>query len=696
MLLPGGKKAASDEVLKRTLTDFLQGYQALPKPAKPDILANRYRIELGTPLPELNSSTGRAFAVTDLTDDKAKLYALLCAPGSVQRHRAIKLATGFEHPNVISLRASGAVLLSQGGTEQFALVYTRPEGKKLSDLIASLNDTIGDKFISKNILSPLADAIEALSALGITHGSIRADNIYYGAYPMLGDFLSEPCGFSQPFYYEPLERIQCAASARGDGDASNDYYALAVLAVILLYGTQHLSAYTPDTLVRRILRESPYAALLRGKEPPELLSDFLRGMFSPNIHERWNHKNLRQWAEGKRSNIMLPAVMPESQRPLEINGNQAFTRREAAHMLSLNWQQSLDFLRTESLSQWATLGLRDKDLAELFKRTRKQAQETTVKTELQLSEQLLRLLVLLDPNGPIRLDTLTFHFDGLDAYCAELYEKQSTPQLRLIAKFIEHSMTSYWLDEQRSKPDYVMPEPMNDISVKLDRMRLFIRNTGLGFGMERLLYELNPDMPCRSPMLTGSHVTTLPQLLAELDRVAPKYFKEQDPLDLHIAAFIAHRTGTVHDVKLQELIPHPSLATHKSLMALRFMSMAQARCGTQQFPALSQWLAYRILPALDIIKSRSLRAHIKNFMVDRAAQGYTQNLAELLIHSNYAISDVSGFNRAKETYQYNVKRIAQYQSEPMVELASQRLGHSIAAFFSYFAFAVVAYRTWMM
>ncbi len=57
--------------------------------------------------------------------------------------------------------------------------------------------------------------------------------------------------------------------------------------------------------------------------------------------------------------------------------------------------------------------------------------------------------------------------------------------------------------------------------MKLERLRSIIRNAGLGFGIERMLYDLNPDMPCQSPLFAQWHVATLPALLKQLDRLAP-------------------------------------------------------------------------------------------------------------------------------------------------------------------------------
>lgn len=691
-----GAKDVDDQQLTSSLVDYLQHYTPPAPNITKDILSGRYKVEVNSPLPELNTKTARAYVAVDLMDSNKSMYALVCQHGTVQRHRAIQLLKGIEHPNLITLVVSGIVTLSQPDEERFVLFYIRPKGQKLSELLANLKSQLNENFISKNILGPVISAIGQLAELGLAHGAIRPDNIFYGEYPVLGDCASEPCGYSQPFYFETIDRMQTAPSAKGEGNIAQDYYALAILTLYLLYGPNHFSGFTQESLTRRILREGVYATLLRNKEPPELYSDLLRGLLSGNINERWNYRNLKQWIDGKRSNIMLPSQQTESLRPFEFAGTQCSTKKELAHVLYTNWTLTHEMMRTDQLIQWVTISLRSKELAEALKKIKRVLQETNIKNEVQASEQLMRMLLLFDPNGPIRLNNLCFNLDGIDALYIDLYNNKATNELRMLNKFIEHSMSNHWTDIQISGPDYVMPEPINAISLKLDRVRLFIRSTGYGFGNERTIYELNPEMPCLSPLFHNKHAGTVLAVLTHLDRMAPRLYKEQDPIDTHIAAFIANRLGVIHDIKLHELIPHPSLATNSTMLALRLISMAQSKCGDAKFPGLCHWLALRIIPTFSIIKSRSLRSRLKALMLERAKTGYTQLMAELVIHSNYATVDVSGFGRAAQTYQYNIARIEHYRKEEVVEQHSVHLGHMIAMFFTYAVFILALYKSWWL
>ncbi len=686
-------KAMQDSKLTGLINEFLAGY----KPARPttsEALDSRYQIDLNQPLPGFDTKTAIAYAASDSSENAGGLYALICKPGTYQRHSAIKKLIGFEHKHFVTLKAAGVFINPATETEQYALIYTRPPGQKLSELMAGVNGRISESFISRNILSPLITVIGQLAEMGVTHGSVRPDNIYYGEYPILGECLSEPSGLSQPFYFEPLYRMQAHPAAKGDGRVEHDYYAMAILTIYMLYGAGHFAGYTSELLQKKILKDGAYAALMRGKEPPEMFTDLLRGLLSGNINERWNYRNLKQWLEGKRSNIMPPSAPMESARPFEFAGTMAHTRSELAHLMFLNWNQTIDLMRTDRLIQWVILNLRNKDLSETLKRIKKIVSDASVKNQIHVNEQIMKLILLFDPDGPIRIGTLAFFPDGIDSLFNELMHQHATEDLRLVSKFIELSMYMHWSDT-RPTADYIPPDSIKQIQLKLDHIRLFSKNTGYGFSHERILYELNPNLACRSPLCDKKHITTLPGLLVHLDNISASQYRNQEALDLHIAAFIASRVSVLHEIKLHQLIPHPSLATDKNSMALHIISLAQSRCTNLQCPGLAHWLTFRVLPVLDIIRSKTLRAQVKTVALQCAKTGYTQNIAEIIIHSNYAVADMSGFVKAIQTYKDNVRRIAYFKQEDIIENYTHTVSFMMAKSIAYLGFAIIFAHLWL-
>ena len=670
-----------------SLNDFLKHYSpAHIEPAR-DTLDGRWHIELASRLPEFDTRTARAYAATDLLYSQKKLYALVCHPGTYQRHRLIATLKVLRHPNLITLLAAGAVELSQPSEERFVLFYERPAGKKLSELLAETKSELNEAFLIKNIISPIASAIHALSERDLTHGRINLDNIYYHDGPILGECISEPCGYSQPFFYETLERMQALPAAKGEGTSSQDYYALAVLVLHLLYGAGHFAGWNQEMLIRAILRDGNYTALLRDKEHSGPIEEFFRGLLVLNAKDRWDYTHLQQWGDGKRFNVLVPAIVPEAVRPFEHGNIQANTRRELAHVLYGHWAQLPDILSGIQLVQWISVSLRNKTLSEGVNRINASLKDISTKNSIQAGEQFMRLLMLFDPEGPIRISPLAMHVDGMDSLYAELAQKQSENDLQLMAKFIELNMINYW-HASRKEIEQSPTVTVNNLLTKLDRLRISIRNTTLGFGLERILYDLNPEMPCLSPLMANYHVTSLQALLKRLDHLAPRLASGQDPIDRHIAAFVASKLNMQHEIKLHELAALPALSANRSMFALKLLAQAQQRSIDTPLPGLTHWIGVRILPALETLRSRTLRKTLISMLMDRIETGSLPYISEMMIDSNYAVADHDGYGRAVRTYSANTVEIAALRRNEGIEEKSAQLGYSIAKILASAAFVL--------
>ncbi len=687
---PDIQETKNDAHYATLCADFLRHYVP-PQPDKPkDLLEGRYRIELSVPLAEFNTKTAAAYAVTDIHDGSRQLYALICRPGTVQRFSILERLKRFNHPNVLSLVTYGTANLSQPDAERFVLIYERPRGQRLSEIIENAG-VLGEHFLARSLLSPLAYAISELGNIGITHGKINPANIYYQDTPILGEFASEPCGYSQDFYFEPLERMQSHPAGKGNGTPTTDFYALAVLLLYSIYGKQHFSTMSKEYIIGRMFEEGTYYALTRNRQHPERFDDLLRGILSNNPTDRWGWKYIKAWLDGRRMHVLEPPAPTETTRPFEFGNRTARSRRELAHIMFEGWTNIPEAIHNNKIVQWTTVSLRNKTVSENLTRIIKTINELGVKNELQFNEQLMRLILTLDPTGPIRMYPLSMFLDGIDTLCTEFYTTKQEKEFNLLARFVDMNMTSSWMNAQSAQENY---EPSPDIlsaNQKLDKLRVCMRNTGVGFGIERIVYELNPDMPCLSPLLEGRYIDNLTALLMRLDSMAANLSRNTDPLDRHIFAYLAAKLNIQHDIKLLELESIPTLARNRDIIMLRLLATAQHRCGNIQLPGLTHWLASRILPALDAIRGNTNRHMIKKALLNAADTGYTQNMASIVIDSAYSTADTRGFAHAYNLYHNNVKQIAAFRKGVGFEFNSGKLAFTIAKGFAYAALFITFY-----
>ncbi|MDX1975831.1 MAG: hypothetical protein SFT92_09195 [Rickettsiales bacterium] len=664
------------------INERIRNYKPASSTHSIDTLDGRYKIELSERLLEFDTRFAQAFSVTDQLADQRSLYALVCSPGSMIRHDLIPKLKNIDHPHLLKLVSSGTVTLSQPSEERFVILYERPKARKLSVLLDNTKGELSSAFLCKHIIAPITSAIAQLSEIGITHGFIHPNNIYYGDMPVLGDFITEPCGYSQTYYFETLERMQAAPAGKGEATSATDYYALGVLMLYILLGKEHFSTMSRETLSNVILKAGVYNALIRNRDIPEFFFDFFRGVLGQTSSDRWGEKHIKTWLTGKRYNVFLPPAPAEALRPYDIGDLQISSRRELANVLYENWDLIPELVKDGHLSHWVSISLRNKELFDNVNRLSQTILDVSVKNEMQLNEQKMYLILAFDPNGPIRIADLSFHLDGIGSLCAELYTQKADKSLAILTKFIEFNMANYWHELHRGK-DYVMPESLRLTLMRIDKIRTFIRNTGYGFGIERMLYELNPTMPCQSPLLAGYYVNSLPALLSALDQLSHHISRTHDPIDRHIAAFIASKLNIQHEMRMLELEDISAIATNTAVIALKFIAMAQNRAGNQKYPGLANWLALRTFPALDHIKSRSLRTKIKSMLPDIGNLGYSQRLSDVIISSGYAAIDTGGFQQAKATYKQNAKNIISYRTQEHINHHSGILANVISQSISY-------------
>ncbi len=673
---------------------FLRDYTAPAVNKTKDILDDQYQISLSMPLPQFNQGNHRAFAAIDLNDGK-ELTAILCEPASLQRHHIINRMLMLRQPGICSVVAAGVVELSQPAEERFVVFFERLKGTKLSTMIANAQGRIPSNVITSRIIHPLVHAILALQEAGIVHGSINPDNIYYDATgAVLGPCVLEPCGYSQPYYYEPVERMQAHPAAKGEMDNGIDYYALAILVLQIIAGTKMLTRLPPQNLIRAILRQGPFMALTGGADVPEDFFDFLWGMLGSGSNQRWNYRYLKPWMDGKHYNIIPSPPPTEGSKPYECFGTNGHSRREIAHLMRTHWDKVQETLAHHSLAQWILMVLRQKELSELVTRYSKTIIESTMKSEAQRNEHIMRLILSLDEHGPLEYVKISLHVDAIPALFAEFYLKQQKEELQYLTRFIELNLVGAWIELQQIK-EIPIPEPLAQFFTRLDRVRPLLRSHGLGFGPERLLYDLNPDMPCLSPLCRGRHITTLPNLLRHLDRIAPTMATTQDPIDAHIAAFTASKLGITNEIKLYDLSAIPSIAEHKSLIALKLFAVAQHRSGNIDLSGLTHWIAQRILPSMQYIRSNTIRGRTLQMLLDEAIEGRTQLLGDLLLDGEIINVDETGYQKAMGGYKRNADRIEAYKHGLNLDHDSAQMGNIIAKIFAYTALLMSIYNIFM-
>lgn len=174
------------------------------------ILAERYLIDGAAPLPNLDSPCALAYGVNDRENPDVNLFALVCQPGMPVRADAIRKHRSAGIRGVMPIHEWGYVLWEPAKSAVAIIIFEKPLGGKLSELIAAGTTRIGEYDVVQRVLIPITDAILSLTAEGLVHRAIRPDNLYYMDSDLtelvLGECVTTPPGYDQPVMYEGVER----------------------------------------------------------------------------------------------------------------------------------------------------------------------------------------------------------------------------------------------------------------------------------------------------------------------------------------------------------------------------------------------------------------------------------------------------------------------------------------------------------
>jgi hypothetical protein len=651
--------------------------------ARKDSIGAHFTIRFTVPLPELDTRLAKAYQAVDERDAERHLYALICATDMPPRGKLLRELQVQTIPHFTNILAAGAGDFASLPGRRMAIVLERPKGQSLASMIQQSSRTLTEAFISEKIIVPLAEVLRHFEEMGSAHGRLNPANIFLGDTLMLGECVSEPCGYSQPFTYEPIERAQAHPAGKGEGTSHQDYFALGVLVARLRGGANVFArSQTLESHLELLTHDGACVALTQRLDVSDTMTDFFCGTLTDHPAERWGKTQVKAWLGGRRFNMVSPAIPPVGSRPYFIGEHTYTNFRGLSQGLYAHWDQVATMLRDGSLVRWIELSARRRDIGDLVRRSMQSLSSTTLKAHSNNDELIARCLTIIDPSAPMRIREAACHPDGVGPMLAEFMHANDTHGIDMTMDLLRQGLSSIWADMHKKREERLSSE-MSSALWALDRLRLVLRSNGLGYGLERCLYDLNPDLPCQSPLLAGQHVVTVRDLLLVLERIAPDKARGSPLLDRHIAAFMASKLNIMRELKVSELAYFPALAKHPGVMTLRLFQQAQDNVGNPKLPALSYWIAVELLPALELFNSKSLREQLQNGVRTLAPSGFLHPMMDFLNQQAFVETDQGGFVKAFEEYHAMAEEISLLQSKRRVMERAKEQGAVTAKTISY-------------
>ena len=619
--------------------------KAAPVASGPVVLADRYMIDTGGALAEFDTPSAKAYAVEDRREPGRHLFALVCTPGLPARTKVMAQLKGAAVSGMLPLIEWGTVFWPLSRQHCMAVVYEKPRGGRLIPPGSNKGARVNEYDLPRRVIEPMAAGLQDLALRNVTHRNIRPTNLFYldeaKQEIVLGDCVTSPAGFDQPVFAEPIDRSLASPPGRGEGTIGDDMYAFGVTIVFLLLGYSPVEKLSEDDLIHAKIEQGSYATICGNARVPLSMLEPLRGMLSDDAEERWGLEELELWLSGRQMTPIQKRAAQKADAPLPFAGRNHTTPRTLARAFSRNVREAAKIIREEHFQTWLRRNMAMPSLADMLASLVRDAD--TLKHTPSGSDELLvaRICILLDPTGPVRYKGLNFLPDGFGPTLAVELLRQGNNQLS--AEVLLRDLPAFWLANQPSySPEFTVLER------NFTQLKGFLKINDVGFGIERCLYELNPEMPCQSEMVMTHYVVGIRDILPALDEAAKVTEAPSKPMDRHIAAFIAARFDENIDPHLKALADEKEETALIGMLSL--LAFLQWRLRTDPLYGLSSWIGGLLGPAINTYHSRTTRRELEKEIPKLVRQGSLPDLFDLIDNPERRRQDINAFNVACQQF----------------------------------------------
>jgi hypothetical protein len=633
------------------------------------VIAGFYQLERGAG-PLLAVGGLRGFAAADKRDASRRLLAVQVPAGVAPRVRMLGGQFAAPVPHAVMPLDHGPGR-DPSGQEGYFIVCPALPGPALSAGPVAWSD--GE--VVNQLLLPAAAALEILYERGLTHRSVRPNNLFRagpGEKVTLGPFWAAPPGSLQPAAYEPPYSAMCLSEGRGEGNIADDVYALGVAMLWCLLGGR---VAWPDTalIVPAKLELGSLAALAGPARISGSMTDLLRVMLAEDPDHRPLPSLLMDPGQA-RSRRLATRPAQRAQRALLVGDHEVWSTRELTFAMARQPERAAALIKTGAVDRWLRRMLNDGQAAVRLEDVVHAHQDEEV-TQDARTEPLLVMCVIavLDPLAPLCWRGVALFPDGLGAALAAAMGGAAVgPVAAALEELAAFDIISQWPGCAARRRD---SEGLQQFSRDV---RSMLGTRGPAGGIKRVVYSLNPLLACASKLLGGRVAARPADLLPALEAASASADRKRPPLDAHLAAFIA---ATADTPVLAELGATDGMASAKERMAvLGLFGRLQLRLHPAPLPGLAGWLLECDLIDLTTWQSFATRKEIAAKLAAEAKAGQIASMILLLRNDAALQADRAGAEQAALRLQQITIELGQlkYGARHRDETA-RRNGQEIAA-----------------
>lgn len=597
-------------------------------------------------LPQYDSGEVKAYAALSRSNPDAKLFALVCVPHLIPRVQSISPLAAIVHPSFVRLNKHGIVFWPFDKAQRYVLIYERTFSEPLLQVGKPMALGMRQEDLLEHLIRPMIGLFIEFHNKDFVHGGIRASNLFRGSADsadriVLGECVSGPVSFAQPALYVTIENAMAPPYARGMGTQADDLYALGVCLAVLLRQDDPLEGLTDREILERKIEEGSYAALTGRDRFTGSILELLRGLLYDDAYQRWTLADVQAWLDGQRLSPKQSVKRLKAARQIAFNGEKYWRPQILALDLEKNLSELSGLIDSDELNQWIVRSLDDKVMSKRLEKVFNIMQD--LNRGVGYGERVACMVsIVLDPDAPIRYKGCAVHPEGMGNILA--YAIARKEDIAPFAEIIEYNFVPFWLDAQ----DHAASVDFGALVTRFDGCRAFLRQKNVGYGIERCLYLLNPDVHCLSDKLKSFLVRTPEDLLFAFEKMIEDGNPPAQFLDRHILAFLSVKDRKCVDSYLPDF--NGAERGKQILATLKTLATIQKRSRMPPFPHIARHISGMMEPIYARYHDRTLRDMLREKIGALKEGGDLAKMAALFENPEVPQKDFGSFKRAMLEY----------------------------------------------
>jgi hypothetical protein len=440
----------------------------------------------------------------------------------------------------------------------------------------------------------------------------------------------------------------------------------------------------PELLQTR-QRTGSFAAAMGSTRGGSAMESLLRGILRDEPRLRWNVDNVHRWRNGSDERQTSTGVPRIAGHPFRFHGASHNSVRSLASALNGFPKEALAACMDRSIEIWLHQSLGDNVTA---KRVRELRERQTNYPIVDDAEFVARLCAFLDPFGPIRFRNLAVMRDGLPGLVAAVMLANESARLNNLIQLFRSGLFAETARSNPSEPSAIQP-------TFAENLGRFAQDTAPGFGIERCLYELNPQLPCQSPQTSGE-CDSPAALLAEFDRLATAQKNTAASfIDRHAAAFLATQMRP-YQYRLANLSRRQRDHADDLRAEVALLADYQSLYGPTPLHGLTAWAAATLTPLIKTLHNVQARERLLERVPPLTRNGELSALVKGLSLNEWFAWDEAGYRQAAANDQVLANALEAIDSSgPARSSSAAEYGHQIANAVGFATFLIACSVTWI-